>query len=106
MASKETHRVTLRIPDDDFATLKYWAERRGVTINEYLIDSMYSQISRENGDYDLPKAEVIRLNQLQDMIAANSADLDNLKDIIISGFESLIGLTRGDNYLLEEDEDY
>ena len=58
----------------------------------------------ENGDYDLPKAEILRLNQLIEIISVLSSDVQSLESVTIHGFDSLLNLTRGDNYLLEEED--
>ena len=74
-------------------------------MNEYILEAIDRQIAYENRDYDLPTAEINRLNQLTDLILTLSSNVKNLEDVTISGFDSLLGLTRGDNYLLEEDGD-
>lgn len=94
---------TIRMDDDDYERLKYWSQKRGITINEYMNEALQFFIKYENKDYDLHTAEVIRLNQLVDAIASLSANQKNLETVIVSGFESLLSLTRGDNYLLDED---
>ena len=82
---KGKHRVTVTIDDDMYEKLKYWA-------------------TMENGDYDLPKAEILRLNQLIETISVLSSDVKSLESVTIHGFDSLLNLTRGDNYLLEEED--
>lgn len=98
------HRLTLRISEDDYQRLQYWAARRGISANDYMIEALYAQIRRENGDYDIPTAEVARLNQLVDLVTGLSSNIKSLENVTISGFDSLLGLTRGDNYLLEQED--
>lgn len=98
------HRLTLRINEDDYQRLQYWAARRGISANDYMIEALYAQIRRENGDYDIPAAEVARLNQLVDLVTGLSSNIKSLENVTISGFDSLLGLTRGDNYLLEQED--
>lgn len=98
------HRLTLRINEDDYQRLQYWAARRGISANDYMIEALYAQIRRENGDYDIPVAEVARLNQLVDLVTGLSSNIKSLENVTISGFDSLLGLTRGDNYLLEQED--
>lgn len=98
------HRLTLRINEDDYQRLQYWAARRGISANDYMIEALYAQIRRENGDYDIPMAEVARLNQLVDLVTGLSSNIKSLENVTISGFDSLLGLTRGDNYLLEQED--
>lgn len=100
----DIHRLTLRINEDDYQRLQYWAVRRGISANDYMIEALYAQIRRENGDYDIPTAEVARLNQLVDLVTGLSSNIKSLENVTISGFDSLLGLTRGDNYLLEQED--
>lgn len=75
-----------------------------MSINEYLKLAIRRSIAFENKDYDLPTAEIARLNQLRDMVVSMSQEFSSLEDIIINGFDSLLGLAKGDNdYLREED---
>ena len=57
----------------------------------------------ENGDYDLPTAEQQRVNQLIASQNATTATLESLQITVMNGFDALIGLTRGDNYLMSEE---
>lgn len=105
MAIREgMHRVTVTLDNDRYEQLKYWAARHERSINEYLGDAIDLAIRCENGDYDLPKLEVQRLNQLIDVITTLSSNVQSLESIVVSGFDSLLGLTRGDNYLLESED--
>ena len=96
-------RFTVSVDTDTYTRLAYWSERKGLTKTEYVQDAIDHMIMWENKDYDLPTAEVARLNQLVDGLYNLSSRVSSLEKVIISGFESLLGLTRGDNYLLEED---
>ena len=105
MAIRENaHRVYTTVSDEEFKLLQYWADRNQVSMNEYLHDSLLLAIRHENGDYDLPSLEIARLNQLIDVITVLSSNVQSLEGIVTSGFDSLIGLTRGDNYLLEHED--
>lgn len=105
MATREgAHRVTVTLDNDKYEQLKYWAARRERSINEYLGDAIELAIRFENGDYDLPKLEVQRLNQLVDVVTTLSSNIQSLEGIVVHGFDSLLGLTRGDNYLLENED--
>lgn len=95
--------VLVRLHPDVKERLDYWAAKRGVAANEYITDAIEAAIARENGDYDLPTLEIARLNQLVDQMAALSTNAANLEKVVTSGFDSLLGLTRGDNYLLDGD---
>lgn len=98
------HRMTLRLSNDDYERLQYWAARRQMSGNEYMEEALRQAIKRENWDYDLPTAEIARLNQLVDVVTNLSSNIKSLEDVTVSGFDSLLGLTRGDNYLLEHED--
>ena len=99
----ERRRITIRISEEDYERLKFWAAKKQLKINEYIQDAIDQAIKRENGDYDLPSAETARLNQLIDVVTELSSNVRSLEDVTASGFDSLLGLTRGDNYLLEHE---
>lgn len=99
----ERRRITIRISEEDYERLKFWAAKKQFKINEYVQDAIDQAIKRENGDYDLPSAETARLNQLIDVVTELSSNVRSLEDVTTSGFDSLLGLTRGDNYLLEHE---
>ena len=102
-AATDLNRVTVRLNSDTRQRLGYWADKRKVSLNDYLLDAINAAIGRENGDYDLPTLEQNRLNQMLDEMRANTSNLSNLERIIVAGFDSLLGLTRGDNYLLDNE---
>ncbi|QWF85783.1 hypothetical protein [Amycolatopsis sp. CA-230715] len=84
---------------------EYWADKRGFSsVNEYAAEAVADQIRRENLDYDLPTLEIARVNELTDRMAACETNLANLVHVCTQGFDSLIGLTRGDNYLLDDED--
>ncbi len=98
-----TVRVWCRVPADDDARLRYWAERKGVDVGEYVAEAIDAQIRRENQDYDLPTLEIARLNQLVDEQKAVSTGLANLTQVVENGFQMLIGIARGESDLLDAD---
>lgn len=53
---------------------------------------------------DLPTLEIARLNQLIDQMKSLSTNVANPEAVTINGFDSLMGLTRGDNYLLDAED--
>lgn len=97
-----TTRVTAVVNSDDYERIKYWAEKRGVSINDYVRLSLDYMIKRENKDYDLPSLEAARLNQLVEAINVLSFNTANLENIVTRGFDSLLRLTRGENYLMDD----
>lgn len=97
-------RMTVRLDDAEYETVRFWAAKQGISENDFVREAIILNIRHANGDYDLPTAEVQRLNQLIDLIGSLSSNISNLEDVTVNGFNSLISLTRGDNYLLEDND--
>jgi hypothetical protein len=97
-------RVAVRLRKDTDQRARYWADKANISVNEYISEALEEKIRRENGDYELPTLEQARLNQLIDEVASLSTNVANLETVTVSGFDALMGLTRGDNYLLDPEE--
>lgn len=106
MARKETDkRITATLDQDLYQKLAYIAGKRDESLSECLRDAVQLLVRYENEDYyPLAKLEATRINQLVDHITLLSANVKNLEALVIEGFASLINLTRGDNYLFDEEE--
>ncbi|MGI8307059.1 hypothetical protein [Saccharopolyspora hattusasensis] len=103
--NERRERVFIRLSSDEKQRAEYWAQKRGFSsVNEYVAEAVAEQIRRENLDYDLPTLEIARLNELIDQVKALSTNNANLERVVTQGFDSLIGLTRGDNYLLDDED--
>lgn len=101
---KTRFRFTASVDEETYERVLYWAKKNNLSINELLRDAINLYIAHQNKDYDLPALEIQRLNQLVDQILSLSSNVGSLEKVVTHGFESLIQLTRGDNYLLEEDD--
>lgn len=99
-----THRVTATVTEETYQRLCYWAEKNGISINQYLNEAIDMKIAYENKDYPLTTLEQARLNQLIDGMAVLSANVKSLEDVVVSTSDSLLGLVKGDNYLLEHED--
>lgn len=105
MAGKPANkRVTTTLTSDEFERLTYWAAKRGMSVNEYIAEAIRQAIAWENQDYPLPTLEQARLNQLIDVVNILSSNVKSMEGVVQSGFDSLLGLTRGDNYLLKHED--
>lgn len=104
VTSPDSHRVTLRLTDKDYGRLTYWAEKAGMSVNEFVPTILDRWIDIENGNYQLPTLEAARLNQIIDVVLGLSSNVQSLESVVISGFDSLLKLTKGDNYLLEHED--
>lgn len=92
-------RRAIRLHPDTDARAKYWADREGLSVNEYMAEAVEEKIARQNGDYDLPTLEIQRQNQLIDEMRASSQNIANLERVVLHMANSITGLARGDNYL-------
>lgn len=102
--SKLTHRLTLRLTEEDFDKLSYWAKKADMSIQDFVPEILSQYVDIANGNFELPTLEAKRVNQMVEQIAVLSKNVKALEDIVVHGFDSLLGLTRGDNYLLEEED--
>lgn len=107
MPRKETdRRITATIDVDTYDKLEYIASKKNISISELLREAIDLEIRYANEDYyPLARIEAERINQLTDYIIALGSNIKNLENLTIEGFASLINITKGDNYLFDEDED-
>lgn len=98
-------RVTAVVSPDDMERIRYWAEKKDMSVNEYVRYALDLAIRRENLDYDLPSLEAARINQITELVAGLSMNVKNLEDIVVHGFDGLLRLTRGENYLMDDTGD-
>lgn len=102
--NKDKHRFTALVNEDLYESVVYWAKKKEISINELLREALTLYIAHQNKDYDLPALEIQRLNQLVDAMHVLSGNVGSLEKIVVSGFDSLLSLTRGDNYLLDDED--
>ncbi len=103
-AKEATERIAFRMPEIMAEHLRYWSKKHGVSMNEYALEAFARAIAWENQDYPLPTLEQQRLNQMLDEMKAMTTSLRNLEHVTVTGFDSLLGLTRGDSYLMDEED--
>lgn len=97
--------LVIRMHPDLHQRVKYWSERDGAeSMNEWIQEAIEQRIARANGDYDLPTAEVARLNQLIDGYEAMARNMESLEKVILTMSDSMISMARGDSYLLDADD--
>lgn len=100
--AENTKRVTATVSQELYDQMLFWSNQRGISINQYLYDALEHAIAWDNQDYPLPDIETARLAQLVDVVSGLKADINNMQMVVSSGFDSLLNLTKGDNYLLDE----
>lgn len=95
------YRANVRMTEDLYNSINYWAEKKGVKVTDYIRDALLLQIKRDNKDYDLPSLEAHRLNQIIDVLEMMSANMSCVQDIIQSNFDNLMTMMNGTNYLMD-----
>ncbi|MGC6586673.1 hypothetical protein ACPV3A_17100 [Paenibacillus sp. Dod16] len=97
----KSSRKSLRMLEEDEAFVNYWAEKFDMTYTELLMRGARHYVAWRNQDFDLPTAEMQRLNQLIDAMNNMASSNERLSNTVINGFDAMMGIMRGDNYLLE-----
>ena len=95
----------MTLNDVEYEKLLFWADKKNVSINEYLHMCFDHMIDYENGVYDAPTIVQERMNLVVDALTMNSSKLDSLAEFITGGFESLLAAARGDDYIHTEQDD-
>lgn len=95
------YRANVRMSEDLYNSINYWAEKKGVKVTDYIRDALLLQIKRDNKDYDLPSLEAHRLNQIIDSLEMVSANMSCLQDIVQANFGNLLSVVSGTNYLMD-----
>lgn len=102
---EERKRVTSRFCESDFMRIAYWAEKHDLTVSEYVHDAVLLTIAHENGDWgEIPDIIVQRLNQLISNTEVLNRNVNSVGEMVESSMDSLLSLTRGDNYLLDDED--
>lgn len=92
-------RITFRVSEDDVSKIDHYAEREGLTRSEFMYAAVEYYMKWINSDYDLPRAEIQRLNQLVDGFNSLTKAVENNTNVTLSGFDGMMNIYRGDNYL-------
>ena len=108
MASKKKHPVDEkqfhgRIRGELYDQAEYWAERHGVSVNEYINMALELSIKFENQDYELPFMEAIRMQQLLDMQVTVLRQVEEIRDYVRMSNSNLMNVINGKNYLMDEE---
>lgn len=100
---KDDKRLTVRMPKQFGAEVEYWASAQGISQNEFAADALFEKVLRCKGDHiaDANSETVAVINQFTDRMAALEYSVNHLTRIIMTVANSVMLLTRGDNYLLD-----
>jgi len=94
---------SLRIPTDVNDQLTYYADQFNMTKTDLLLMGASHYIKWRQKDYDLPTAEIARLNQLVESQKLMVSSFEQLSQAVTSGFDTMLGLHRGSNYLADDE---
>ena len=102
--SAEKRRVYIKLDEHEYAELMHWAHAHDMSMQEYLLESVKYKMAYDAGDVDVPDALVQRVAQLVESQIELRADFAK-REVVSSGMKSLLALTRGDNYLLDDTDE-
>lgn len=101
---KELKRLSLFLKQDDYDRINYYSNKLGIDKNELLIRSINHYIDWYNKDFDIPTAEVKRINQLVSNQKINNDILQELNSSILSLTKMIMNLNNGTGYLMDENK--
>ena len=96
-------RITATIPESYYHDLYWHANREGVSVNTILADAVQYYLEFKNGITTENEIFIDKMNQIIDRCLSLESTVGNMERNVISSLDSLVSLTRGDNYLLEGD---
>ena len=97
-------RVTVTLSADMLMKLSYWAQKHGITINQYIADAVSFSVRKNAEGYKKPTQECDRANKCCELILKTNKAVSGMNKIIISGFDTLLSVTRGYNMFLREED--
>lgn len=101
----ETYRLTIPLTKEEMERLTYWADKAGLSKNEFFSVAMERYINIETGNYELEPLAMARYNQLKDAVYALGNNADSLNAMLSEAFSVWLNLAKGDgDYLLENRE--
>ncbi len=104
-AAPRSKQFKLNMSEEEYDRLKHFAGKAGMDLGAYVRRAIELAIRFDVGDVDVEAIGVQRLNQLIDTVTVLSSNVSSLERVTVAGFDSLLGLTRGDAYLFDEDVD-
>lgn len=93
MKSK-SNQATIRLDEDTTNLCDYWYQKQGFSSRTAFIKAAIQRyIAFINGDYQLPNAETVRLNQLISSVDSLGEQIKLLRATDEQGFNALLNLT-------------
>lgn len=85
---------TVKIDRAIIDQVDYWQRKAGFkSRKDFVSEAIRQYIALKNGDYQLPNAEIQRINQLIMAMNAQTVEIKTLKKAVDSGFSALYNLT-------------
>lgn len=104
MSVNDEKRVSVRMSEETYDKIKHFASKEEVSVNQFMIDSCLHYINWILTDYDLPRAEIQRLNQittvLNDLVESSESQNKSLRYFM----DTFYNVT-GSQALLQKDAD-
>lgn len=101
-SKNDEFRVYPRFTEEDYQRIRYWAEHEGLKPAQFVVEATLHYIDEMNGNYDLPKLEIQRLNQLVDTTSSLTVAIEALVDVCSNGFSTMQQLATGEMDYLSE----
>lgn len=97
-------RLSGRITPEEDELLTYYANKFGVSKVDFLMFALSHTVKWINQDYDLPTAEIKRLNQLIDSQDKVVKEVEQLQSIMLNSFNAMFGFMKGSSPLEIDDD--
>lgn len=107
----EVVRPQIRIDSRTWAAAQYWATggntgRPPMSTPDYVAEAIAEKVARDCGEFVGEESMLVaRMGELIDAFTGLRQDVHNSMQISVRGFDTLVGLTRGDNFLGSLDDD-
>ncbi len=103
MPEDNQSRRTVRMSRDLSDQISHFAKKHSINSNDYICEAIREKIDRENRDYDLPAAEILRLNQLCARMDAMTLAFEELSACVFDMQKVFSSLAEEEEELLLEE---
>lgn len=93
MAKNDEKRITVRLSEEDYDRIKHFAKREDTSVNQFIIDAANHYADWILKDFDVPTAEVKRLNQLIESMNRLTASSEAVHSTVINAVDSIYNMT-------------
>lgn len=93
MSKNDEKRITVRLSEAEYDRIKHFAQREDISVNQFVIDSTNHYADWILKDFDVPTAEVKRLNQIVEAVNRLNDTNSSLTELITSVTESFYTMT-------------